>query len=169
MESHKVYIAVSGSNPGAYNVSSTWAVRLDSPDGSLLSSNAQTDAVFVGVHSHDAYFEALREAVHHVPAGVGLEIIEQKEKSPLWWPFKPGPDGQPKAHHHRKDNGKELHKPTDLIKAIDSLAIARDIVLTCRPPATEDEREKWAQARDDVRTRREAAVERAAVADDKFL
>lgn len=165
VEEYKLYVGVSARNAGVFNAGSVWAIRLEDSSEVAVWVNTESPPEFSQHNAHDAYFYAVLEALPFVPEGGQLRLVA-KERSELWWPFHLGPDG-PVPLHHRKANG-EAFKDEKLIRQIDALAQQRQITIWANRPQTPEEREQWAQARDDARLRRDAAEAVTASPDAKF-
>lgn len=145
---YRLYTASKGRPSGPFtpaddpsrNSQHAWAVIVEDLEGNTLWSSEELPAEFTEGYADKGHFYAVLAALPHVPENSVCWLIA-KEKSPLYWPFKPSHEGKPSAKPWRKANGKP-YKETDIIREIYRAATERGIELMWREPQGPHEEEQ---------------------------
>lgn len=169
-----LYTASKGREAGVFspaddpsrNSQHAWAAVVEDLEGNALWSSQELPAEFTEGYADKGHFYAVLAAVPHVPENSACWIVA-KEKSPLYWPFKPTHEGKPSATPWRKNSGKP-YKEEAIIREIYRTATKRGVELMWREPQGSHEEEQMKVAEDKAEQRRDDAEEVSQKPEDKF-
>ncbi len=170
----RLYTASKGRSSGLFtpanepsrNSQHAWAVIVEDLEGNTIWSSEELPAEFTEGYPDKGHFYAALAALPHLPENSVCWIVA-KEKSPLYWPFKPTHEGKPNETPSRNSKG-EFHKPESLIREIHRAATERGIELMWREPQGSHEQEQLFVAGDKAAQRRDDAEEASKKPDHKF-
>lgn len=171
---YRLYTASVGRSRGAFLPADkagsitqhAWAAIVEDLEGHALWSSEELPAEFTEGYADKGHFYAVLAALPHIPENSVCWLIA-KEKSPLYWPFKPTHDGKPSATPWRKTNGKPYREEA-IIREIHRRATERGIELMWREPQRSREQEQMNVAGDKAAQCRDDAEEACQKPDDKF-
>jgi len=170
----RLYTASKGRSSGPFtpandpsrNSQHAWAAIVEDLEGNTIWSSEELPAEFTEEYADKGHFYAVLAALPHVPENSVCWIVA-KDKSPLYWPFKPTHEGKPSPTPWCKANGK-LYTEKAIIREIHRTATKRGVELMWREPHGSHEEEQMTVAEDKAEQRRDDAEEASQKPDDKF-
>lgn len=170
----RLYTASKGRGSGLFtpandpsrNSQHAWAAIVEDLEGNTIWSSEELPAEFTEGYPDKGHFYAVLAALPHLPENSVCWLVA-KEKSALYWPFKPTHEGKPSPTPWLKADGKR-YKPESLIREIHRAATERGIELMWREPQGSHEQEQLCVPGDKAVQRRDDAEEASQKPEDKF-